>query len=218
MQALLRPLFITSWLIHDFLAVNAFFGARAQDAALLRGVMLLSNASSKTAYGTVFQLAQREGIEVVGLTSPGNVAFCKSLDCHHRVLRYDQLDLIDAQKAAVYIDFAGNADLRRAVHTRFVGLKYSSSIGGTHAEQLGGSKDLPGPKATLYFAPAQAVYEHVPGVVTRAWDMCCRFNCRWGCHPSPRAAKAGLGNGCTPPWVQRPHHNLCVSGGLSWPV
>ena len=62
MQALLRPLFITSWLIDDFLADNDFFGAR---------VMLLSSASSKTAYGTAFQLAQREGIEVVGLTSPG---------------------------------------------------------------------------------------------------------------------------------------------------
>jgi hypothetical protein len=68
-QALLRPLFITSWLIDDFLADNDFFGAR---------VMLLSSASSKTAYGTAFQLAQRDGIEVVGLTSPGNVAFCES--------------------------------------------------------------------------------------------------------------------------------------------
>jgi hypothetical protein len=72
-QALLRPLFITSWLIDDFLADNDFFGAR---------VMLLSSASSKTAYGTAFQLAQREGIEVVGLTSPGNVAFCESLGCY----------------------------------------------------------------------------------------------------------------------------------------
>jgi hypothetical protein len=41
--------------------------------------MLLSSASSKTAYGTAFQLAQRDGIEVVGFMSPGNVAFCESL-------------------------------------------------------------------------------------------------------------------------------------------
>ncbi len=32
---------------------------------------------------------------------------------------------------------------------------YSSSIGGTHVTQLGGAKDLPGPRATLFFAPAQ---------------------------------------------------------------
>jgi hypothetical protein len=145
-QALLRPLFITSWLIDDFLADNDFFGAR---------VMLLSSASSKTAYGTAFQLAQREGIEVVGLTSPGNVAFCESLGCYSRVLTYDQLDAIDADAACVYVDFAGNSDLRRAIHTRFVNLKHSSSIGGTHVEHLGAAKDLPGPRATLFFAPAQ---------------------------------------------------------------
>ena len=48
-QAILRPLFITSWLIDDFLADNDFFGART---------VLLSSASSKTAYGTAFQLIQ----------------------------------------------------------------------------------------------------------------------------------------------------------------
>ena len=145
-QALLRPLFITSWLIDDFLADNDFFGG---------GVMLLSSASSKTAYGTAFQLAQRQGIEVVGLTSAANLEFCNSLGCYHRVLAYDQLDRVAADAACVYIDFAGNAGLRRAIHTRFSNLKYSSSIGGTHVEQLGGAKDLPGPRATLFFAPAQ---------------------------------------------------------------
>ena len=93
--------------------------------------------------------------EVVGLTSPGNVAFCESLGCYDRVLTYDQLDAIDADAACVYVDFAGNSDLRRAIHTRFVNLKHSSSIGGTHVEHLGAAKDLPGPRATLFFAPAQ---------------------------------------------------------------
>ncbi|MEO8022928.1 DUF2855 family protein [Polaromonas sp.] len=145
-QALLRPLFTTSFLIDDFLADNDFFGART---------MLLSSASSKTAYGTAFQLAQRPDIEVIGLTSPGNVAFCESLGCHSRVLTYDQLDQISADAACTYVDFAGNAGLRLAIHTRFANLKYSCSIGGTHVTQLGGAKDLPGPRATLFFAPAQ---------------------------------------------------------------
>jgi uncharacterized protein DUF2855 len=118
-------------------------------------VMLVSSASSKTAYGTAFQLAQREGIEVIGLTSAANVAFCKSLGCYHRVLRYDELEQIAADAACVYVDFAGNADLRREIHTRFANLKYSCSIGGTHVEQLGGARELPGPRATLFFAPAQ---------------------------------------------------------------
>lgn len=146
MQALLRPLFITSWLIDDFFDDNAFFGANTA---------ILSSASSKTAYGTAFQLKQRAGVDVVGLTSSANVAFCESLGCYHRVLTYDQLDSIQADAACVYIDFAGNADLRSSIHTRFPNLKYSCSIGGTHVENLGGSKGLAGPKATLFFAPAQ---------------------------------------------------------------
>jgi hypothetical protein len=145
-QALLRPLFITSFLIDDFLADNDFFGAN---------VMLLSSASSKTAYGTAFQLAQRPGIEVIGLTSPANVAFCESLGCYSRVLTYDQLEQIAADAACIYVDFAGNSGLRHAIHTRFANLKYSCSIGGTHVGELGGARDLPGPRATLFFAPAQ---------------------------------------------------------------
>ncbi len=153
LQALLRPLFITSWLIDDFLADNDFFGATAN--AEQPGVMLLSSASSKTAYGTAFQLAQRTGIEVVGLTSPGNVAFCESLGCYHRVLTYDQLDQIAADAPSIYVDFAGNAAFRRALHAHCTGLKFSSSIGATHVSEMGGAKGLAGPQATLFFAPAQ---------------------------------------------------------------
>ena len=145
-QALLRPLFVTSFLIDDFLADNDFFGATT---------LLLSSASSKTAYGTAFQLAQRKGIEVVGLTSAANVAFCESLGCYHRVLTYDQLDQIASDAACIYVDFAGNAKLRHRIHSQFANLKYSCSIGGAHVNELGGAKDLPGVRATLFFAPAQ---------------------------------------------------------------
>ena len=145
-QALLRPLFVTSWLIDDFLADNGFFGA---------DTLLLSSASSKTAYGTAFQLAQRPGLSVVGLTSARNKAFCERLGCYTKVLTYDDLHPIGLDTAAVYIDFAGNAALRRTIHSRFANLKYSCSIGGTHVEQLGGGKDLAGPRPVLFFAPAQ---------------------------------------------------------------
>lgn len=151
LQALLRPLFITSWLIDDFLDDNEFFGARP-------GAALLSSASSKTAYGTAFQLKQRKGIEVIGLTSAANRAFCESLGCYDRVLAYEELDQVAADTPCVYVDFAGNASLRREIHTRFANLKHSASIGGTHVDQLaasGAGKTLPGPRATLFFAPAQ---------------------------------------------------------------
>lgn len=146
--ALLRPLFVTSWLIDDFLADNDFFGARR---------VLLSSASSKTAYGTAHLLARRGGIEVVGLTSPGNVAFCERLGCYGRVLPYEALERFPADEPCVYVDFAGDADLRRAVHQRFgERLRFSSAVGGTHVERLGGAGQLPGPRPTLFFAPAQA--------------------------------------------------------------
>ncbi len=151
-QALLRPLFLTAWLIDDFLADNGFFGTTAGGQ---RGVMLLSSASSKTAAATAAQLARRPEVEVVGLTSAGNLAFCESLGVYSRVLRYDQVDALAADMPCVYVDFAGSGPLRLAVHTRFTQLAYSCSIGGTHVADLGGAKALPGPRATLFFAPAQ---------------------------------------------------------------
>ena len=150
-QALLRPLFITSWLIDDFLADQQFFGAKR---------MLLSSASSKTAYGTAFQLAQREGIEVIGLTSPGNVAFCESLGCYSRVVTYDALDTLDGATPSVYIDFAGSVGLRQRIHAHFTGLAYSCSVGASHVGDLGGAGQLPGPRPVMFFAPAQVKKRH----------------------------------------------------------
>ena len=151
-QALLRPLFSTAWLIDDFLADNAWFGANASGQ---RAVMLLSSASSKTAYATAAQLARRPEIEVVGLSSPANLDFCRSLGVYSRVLAYDALDRLGADTPCIYVDFAGNGALRKAVHARFTQLAYSCSIGGTHVEQLAGGRDLAGPKPVLFFAPAQ---------------------------------------------------------------
>jgi hypothetical protein len=148
-QCLLRPLFITSWLIDDFLADNDFFGSDA---------VLMSSASSKTAYGTAFCMAQRPAHarpKIIGLTSPGNVAFSESLGCYDQVITYEQLETLSAALPCTYVDFAGNAALRRRIHGHFSQLKYSCSVGGTHVQELGGAKDLPGPKATLFFAPAQ---------------------------------------------------------------
>ena len=152
-QSVLRPLFMTAWLIDDFLADNAFFGASA---------VLLSSASSKTAYSAAFALHQRAGVQVIGLTSAANRAFCESLGCYHQVVTYDELDHLAADLPCVYVDMAGNGALRSAVHTRFNALKYSCSVGASHVNDLGGTggvgsaKALPGPRATLFFAPAQS--------------------------------------------------------------
>ncbi len=168
--AILRPLFATSFLLEDFLADNKFFGATQ---------VLLSSASSKTAYGTAACLAQREnGPSVVGLTSKANAEFVRSLGCYSKVVTYEDLATLDANVPTVYCDFAGNAKLRAKIHTHCgEALKYSCSIGGTHWDHLGGTRDLPGPRPTLFFAPSQAkkrVGEWGPAgfqsQLTNAWE------------------------------------------------
>ena len=71
------------------------------------------------------------------------------------MLAYEDLDQLPADAALVYVDFAGNSGLRRNIHSRFSNLKYSCSVGGTHVQQLGGARDLAGPRPVLFFAPAQ---------------------------------------------------------------
>jgi hypothetical protein len=150
--ALLRPLFVTSFLIDDFLADNGFFGA---------GTVLFSSASSKTAYGTAFCLAARRGTpgapRVVGLTSRGNADFTSGLGCYDAVVAYEDLEGLPADTAAVYVDISGSATLRSRVHARWrERLAYSCSVGGTHWDALGSGKGLDGPRPVLFFAPAQA--------------------------------------------------------------
>jgi hypothetical protein len=95
-------------------------------------------------------------VEVVGLTSPGNVPFVERLGCYDRTVSYDAIASLAADTPAVYVDMAGSGSVRAAVHRQFGdALKYSCAVGGTHWDALGGGRDLPGPKPTLFFAPAQ---------------------------------------------------------------
>lgn len=150
-QALLRPLFATSFLIDDFLCDNTFFGA---------ATVILSSASSKTAYGTAFCLAQRratpDAVTVIGLTSPANAEFTRSLGCYDDVLLYDDVTSLP-DVASVYVDMSGDTAVRTAVHRRLADrLAYSCLVGATHWDALGGGGDLPGPTPQLFFAPEQA--------------------------------------------------------------
>jgi hypothetical protein len=144
-QALLRPLFSTSFMLDDFLTENRFFGA---DTAIL------SSASSKTAYGTAFCLSRRAGAaRTVGLTSAANLDFVRSLGCYDDVLTYDDIDSLP-ETSAVYVDFSGSTSTRAAVHHRLgERLVYDCAVGGTHWDSLGRDDDLPGPAPVLLFVP-----------------------------------------------------------------
>jgi hypothetical protein len=144
---LLQPLFVTAFLIDDDLAEHDFFGARTA---------VLSSASSKTAIGLAYQLAQRGAVEVVGLTSPRHTGFVAGLGCYDRVLSYGEIAALDAGRPALFVDMAGNGEVQSAVHHHFgANLVHSSSVGLTHWEHGKRESGLPGAEPTFFFAPAR---------------------------------------------------------------
>src|SRR5262249_61854150 len=108
-QMLPFPLYFTSFLIDDFLADEDFFGAESA---------VLSSASSRTSSALAYLLSKRDGIEVVGLTSPGNVEFVEGLGVYDKVVPYEEIDSLD-QGPAVYLDMAGDAKVRGTGHGHF---------------------------------------------------------------------------------------------------
>jgi hypothetical protein len=144
LQVLYRPLFMTSFMLADFLTDNGCFGA---DTAVI------SSASAKTSYGTAFLL---DGVRRVGLTSGANRAFTESLGCYDDVVTYDEVDSL-ATNGVVYVDVAGDASLRRRVHERLAPV-HSAVVGAAHHDappDLEAGGDLPGGQPTFFFAPDQ---------------------------------------------------------------
>lgn len=147
LHMLLYPLFFTSFVVDDFLADQHDFGAEQ---------ILISSASSKTAIGIAFQ-ARRRGVRVIGLTSPANAAFVEELGVFDEVRSYAAAAEIDAAPS-VYVDVAGNLDIRHDVHARLGDLlAHSMAIGATHWDHAPGDpqRPLPGPLPTFFFAPTQ---------------------------------------------------------------
>ncbi len=144
-QMLLKPLFTTSFLIDDFL----------DDEGLLEGAsVLLSSASSKTALSAAFLLAERNGVEVVGLTSATNVGFVEGLGPYDRVVAYGEIDSLP-RGVAVYVDLAGDTATRASVHRHYgESLRHSAVVGATHHDSVRlDPGELPGPAPQFFFAP-----------------------------------------------------------------
>jgi hypothetical protein len=178
MQMLLRPLFFTSFLIDDQLDDEGLTG---------RGPIVISSASSKTAIGTAFLLAQREEVELIGLTSPESAEFVESLGVYGRTVAYDAIDSLD-RGPATYVDVAGDGAVRHAVHSHFGDeLIHSMAVGVTHWEDFGtGQGELPGPPPTLFFAPDRVVkrsedwgFEDLGRRGADAWHPFCEWIAGW---------------------------------------
>jgi hypothetical protein len=178
MQMLLRPLFFTSFLIDDQLD---------DERLAIRGPVVMSSASSKTAIAAAYLLGQREEVELVGLTSPRSAEFVESLGVYGRTVPYDAIDSLE-RGPATFVDFAGDSDVRHAVHSHYGDeLVHSMAVGVTHWEELGaGQGELPGPAPSFFFAPDRVVKRSADwgrtGLETRvadAWHPFCEWTGGW---------------------------------------
>ena len=145
-NAVLRPLFMTGWLIADQLEEAGWHGA---------GAVVLTSASSKTAFTTAFEIGRRR--PVVGLTSAAHRAFAEGLGCYSQVVTYDGIGELPVDDGIVLVDLAGSAQVRRAVHEHAgTALRASIMVGVTHWEAPPTADPLPGPVPEFFFAPARA--------------------------------------------------------------
>lgn len=161
-RCLLFPLFITSFVLYDYLVDNDYFGAEQ---------VVIGSVSSKTGFGLA-ELLKRDGKKrVVGITSAGNLAFVESLKCCDQAIVYGNESEIDPSVRTAYIDMSGNAKLTETLHTLLrENMVESCMVGATHWEERGRAKDLPGATPTFFFAPGQIAKrdkEWGPGVL---WD------------------------------------------------
>lgn len=143
-EAIFRPLFVTSYTAVDFLRDARFFGAKR---------IVVSSASSKTAYGAAWCLEQ-DDIEVVALTGARNHAFVESLGAYDAVHEYDALESLSADVPTLYLDLAGDPALRRRVHAHFGRhLTYDCLVGSTRSDGFTlDDPELVGPKPVFFFA------------------------------------------------------------------
>jgi len=148
MQALLQPLLATSFLLSDWLQDNEFFQSEQ---------IIVGSASSKTGLGLCKFLAELSNrpVKVIGLTSAQNSEFVKSQSGCDAVVTYGEIETLD-KVPSVYVDMAGNADVKARLHTHLAEhLRHSSAVGTSHWDQFEPKQQLAGPKPQFFFAPSQ---------------------------------------------------------------
>ncbi|MFA3793216.1 DUF2855 family protein [Aliiglaciecola sp. SL4] len=146
-----RPLFMTSFVLDDFVGEIA-----NPDTVNI----VLTSASSKTAYGAAYLLKQHckeRGLNynVVGLTSVNNKAFTQKTVCYDLVLDYQKFATLDKNASTIVLDFSGNKplllDLQGHLNTSmqkmiYIGVTDVESQAKSYAGELHGE---------FFFAPTQ---------------------------------------------------------------
>jgi hypothetical protein len=161
-EALFRPLFITSYTAVEFLRTNRFFGARQ---------IVISSASSKTAYGAAWSLSD-DDIRLVALTGERNRAFVEGLEIHDEVHAYTGVETLPADIPTLYLDLAGDPALRRRVHAHFgEALTYDCLVGATQSDALPApDPTLTGPPPEFFFAATVLDQHRAEGTLHDFYD------------------------------------------------
>jgi hypothetical protein len=132
-QSVIRPLFITSYLLDGLVGRTAAWGS---------DTVVVTSAASKTALGLGWLLRRnRPGIRTVGLTSERHGAAITGLGIFDEVATYEALPTL---ADAAIVDFSGNQTLldrlrgqSRPVHLCRVGMTHGRDAGEVGAEKPG---------------------------------------------------------------------------------
>lgn len=179
-RSLLRPLFVTGFLIDDFVADHDGFGA---------DVVIVTSASAKTAIAVAHEMRGRGDRRVVGLTSPAHVELVAGLGAYDEVLPYDQAGAVAGERA-VLIDIAGRLDARDAVHDRFGdALGHSMTVGLSNVPEptrLLAPPPAAGPAPEIFYAQLQVAkrahdwgQDAFDAALEAAWERFVAFTEAW---------------------------------------
>ena len=161
---LVRPLFLTSWLLREALS-----GISQMET------LIVTSASSKTGASLAALMKQRREsstgalknkLEIIGMTSSSNVAYCQSLNYFDEIVTYSSSlsHSINNKRNVVIVDMAGNLDVLRGLQrTLKSSLLKIISVGMTHVEGAdmaatfsGEGFDPNNVKPEFFFAPKYA--------------------------------------------------------------
>jgi len=147
-RCLLFPLFMTAFVLADYLNDNQYFDAQQ---------ILIGSVSSKTGFALAHFLANDTAFKgkVIGLTSSSNAGFVERLGGCDQVVVYGEEEASIANVPSVFVDMSGDGPLKKKLHEFLTDdMQKSVSVGGTHWDAERVTDELPGSQPEFFFTPA----------------------------------------------------------------
>lgn len=186
-----RGLFLTSFLIEDFIRERQHFGAEQ---------IVITSASSKTSIALAHCVKRNSDLHVIGLTSVANAPFAESVGEYDEILTYADLDSIRRSQTIV-VDMAGDPGIIRRIHAALSDLvAHSASVGATHWNAERSTAPIPAPRPEFFFAPSQLAKrgkelgrEEIDRRISRALELFISSSDRWMSIRHTRGAEGVVG-------------------------